>query len=255
MEAPRTMPGRAGGVASVVGQIQAERLRFALMRISFVGLSLLYALLLVWAVPWIPVGMTRGNYDTATVMLLGLALLPFVSSLLFLIIWTPQFRNESLPEFLRVLFGARQLIRGRQQFQSRLAAECQRARKDRRRIFSLVVIQVPGSSREEREKRDGARLLAAMLVRDCVRGEDVVADSWPHEVWVLAVGAPAEARPHIIRRLARALATSDTPVDSIDCKVGGSTFDLDGQDPDGLFSAAYQRLAPLPDLLEEARAA
>ena len=131
-------------------------------------------------------------------------------------------------DVVRLRPGAGQLIRGAQQFHSRLAAECRRARRDRRHVFSLIVVQLPngesasGEQRPLLEETENNRQYAAMVVRNTIRGEDDVGDSWPREVWVLSVGAPKEARPSIIERLARSLGAS---ADEICFTSGGTEAD------------------------------
>jgi hypothetical protein len=194
------------------------------------------------------------DYTPATFVLMIMAFACAIATLFFALVWAPQFRNEPLPEFLRVLFGAGQLIRGPQQFNSRLAAECRRARRDRRHVFSLIVVQLPNAdatSEAQRpllEETENNRQYAAMVVRNSIRAEDVVGDSWPREVWVLSVGAPQEARPSIIQRLARSLTSTDHATLFAGCCIGGSTFGKDGEQPDEMFNAAYGRLASLDEL-------
>ena len=249
MDASHTVAARPSGIATVVGQIRAERRRLILLRLSFVGVVVLYLLLLAWVTPWIPFGMRTADYTRGTAVALLLALSSSLSSLTFLVVWAPHFRQETLPEFLRVLFGAQQLIRGRSQFQSRLAAECHRARRDRRHVFSLIVVRLQAATPQPVAQADGhAREgeLTTMLVRSIVRAQDIVSYSWPDEVWVLALGANHQACESIVHRLTRALTASDTPLRSPEsCRIGCSTFDLDGQEPDELFSAAYGRMKRL----------
>lgn len=254
MEISRPALVKAGGVRIVVGQIRAERLRFLLMRLSFVGVVVLNLGLSAWALPGLPWGMEADDYTPATFVLMIMGFASAVATLLFALVWAPQFRNEPLPEFLRVLFGAGQLIRGPQQFHSRLAAECRRARKDRRHIFSLIVVQLPkGEAVEEQrpllDETENVRQYAAMVVRNTIRAEDVVGDSWPREVWVLSAGAPQEARPSIMHRLARSLSTTDGEGAFAGCRIGGSTFGKDGELPNEIFAAAYERVAPLSDVI------
>jgi hypothetical protein len=254
VEASRTATVRAGGIRFVVGQIRAERVRFAFMRLSFAGVLLLNLLLTAWALPWFPGGMAAQDYTASTVVTVLLAMGCSVVTVLFVLVWAPQFRNEPLPEFLRVLFGASQLIRSPAQFQSRLAAECRRARRDRRHTFSLIVAQLPNGEASEALRigePEDMRHYAAMLVRSAIRAEDIVGDSWPREVWVLSVGAGPEARDSILRRLAHALATSESPDKRLTtCRIGGATFGKDGEEVSELFSSAYQRLGSLTGYLE-----
>jgi GGDEF domain-containing protein len=255
VEMSRAATGKAGGVRFVVGQIRAERLRFLLMRLSFVGVVLLNLGITAWALPGLPWGMEAEDYTPATFVLMIMAFASAVATLLFTLVWAPQFRDEPLPEFLRVLFGAGQLIRGPQQFRSRLVAECRRARKDRRQVFSLIVVQFPNGEAAEEQRpllneTENVRQYAAMVVRNTIRAEDVVGDSWPREVWVLSAGAPQEARPSIMHRLARSLASTDDGASFAGCRIGGSTFGRDGDQPNEIFSAAYERLAPLSDVVQ-----
>ena len=255
MDTRAATTAESGGVAKVIGQIQAERQRFSVMRLSFVLVCIPYALLAVWAVPWIPFGMMTADYSGNVAVLLVLAATGLITSLIFVAVWVHQFRHDTVPEFLRVLFGAKQLIRGRQQFESRLTVECQRARSDRRRLFSLIVIKPRISASEGGEPRL-ERQLAALVVRSTVRGDDVVADCRAEGVWVLSLGAGHEARRGIVNRLACALTDPEAQIPSPEAyRIGSSTYDADGHDSNQLLAAAQQRLMPLTDLIEGAFAA
>ena len=231
-------------VGQVVGDIRAERFRFVWLRLSFLGLLALHLLVIAWLVPAIPIGMTSVDATAAVgLVLFGLA---YLSSLGFLVLWGPWFRHEPLSEFLRVLFGAHQLIRGRQQFLSRLAVECQRARVDRRHAFSLVLIK-------DTKKRDNGALpspaqAAALLVRGAVRGDDIVADPASDEVWVLISRADVQARTRIVQRLAGTLRDLVTLLSSESYRIGGSTYGTDGETPEALFDAARVRFVPLNEI-------
>lgn len=216
------------------------------MRFAFAGIALLALVLALWLFPWIPFGMTTENYGGGVAGALILSFATFITSLLFVIVWGPAFRNESVPEFLRVLFGAQQLIRGRSQFYSRIAIECARARKDRRKMFALMVVQLPANGSGSQERWDEDRQIATMLARSIIRSQDVVGDSWPHEVWLLAVGAGPEACSSIIQRLGEAFQRSAEPFASLSkSRMGMALFGVDGEEPEDLFAAAYQRLEPL----------
>jgi hypothetical protein len=231
-------------VGQVVGDIKAERSRFVWLRFTFVGVVALNALALAWIVPAVPGGMSHIDGETALALLL--IAVAFLSAIGFLIFWGPWFRHEPLSEFLRVLFGAHQLIRGRQQFLSRLAAECQRAHSDRRHIFSLVIIKE--AAKHENRAAPSAAQAAALLVRGAVRAEDIVADPASDEVWVLISRADAHARARIVARLAGTLRDLvDAPaLDSY--RVGASTYGADGDATNALFNAARERFARLQEI-------
>jgi hypothetical protein len=259
MGTPKAAPSRAGGFAAVVAQIRAERLRLLILRLSFVGVVAIVGVFLAWALPWVPLGLASGDYNAVTAIALILAAAASISVQLFIFVWTPQFHQDPFPEFLRVLMGAHHLIRGAQQFRSRLAAECRRGRSDRRNQVSLIVVQVPNMKEpasEGREPMEVDQPLAPLVVRSSMRAQDVVAVSWPNEVWVLAVAAGREAREGITKRLAAALARSELARNPEGgCLVGGSTLGEDGEDPDTLFSVARERLEPVIAPAEDAAAA
>jgi hypothetical protein len=244
-------PIRGGGIAQVIGQMKAERLRFGLMRLCFAALALLTLALLAWALPFIPLGATRDDYTASTAIALLLCLMGWVGSVAFLLVWAPSFRKETFPDFVRVLFGANQLIRGRLQFESRLSAECRRAKQDRRHVFSLIVVQV-GTSRSDtlsRERRGTAS--AAVVIRSGVRGDDLVAEIDPNEVWVLALAAPPDGRERVVERLARALLESHASEGATHSyRIGAGTYGEDGDDAEALFAAARARVRSLAQLLD-----
>jgi hypothetical protein len=231
-------------VGQVIGDLKAERSRFLWLRLSFIGVVVLHLLALAWLVPAVPGGPASIGGDTSIALLLFAV--AYVSGLAFLLFWGPWFRHEPLSEFLRVLFGAHQLIRGRAQFLSRLGAECQRAHTDRRYVFSLVVIK-------EAAKHEGGALpsagqAAALLVRGAVRADDIVADPASDEVWVLISRADLHARARIVARLANTLRelVDDAALESY--RIGASTFGADGDATNALFNAARERFVSLHEV-------
>jgi hypothetical protein len=242
----RPSPLGAGGVTQVVRQMRAERMRLAAMRGSFAVLAVALGLTLLWVLPWIPLGLTTENYSGPAGGAVILCVLSFAGALGFALVWAPSFRNEPLPEFLRVLFGGHQLIRGRHQFYSRLAAECRRARRDRRYLFSIVIIQ-RGPAYEQHDWLEPSREqdVAAMLLRGVVRTDDVVATS-PGALYVLIAGAGYEARERVCGRIAQALADFDEPLGLTGARaIGSATYGEDGDSPELLLFAMKQRMRPM----------
>ena len=246
------------GVTHVVRQMRAERSRLMLMRISFAMLLVASGLGLLWVLPWFSIGLTFDNYSGPAAGAVILATISGVGAVAFLLVWGPSFRNEPLPEFLRVLLGGHQLIRGRHQFYSRLAAECKRARKDRRYLFSVVMVQ-RGPTLEQHDWLEPGREqdVAAMLVRGIVRADDVVATS-PGALYVLATGAGDEARERVVQRLIEVLNDFDEPLGLTGARaIGSATFGDDGDSPELLLFAIKQRMRPVaqPEEPQQAPAA
>lgn len=239
------------GVTHVVRQMRAERSRLMTMRMSFALLALASGLGLIWVLPWFPLGLTFDNYSGPAAGAVILATLAGGGALAFMLVWGPSFRNEPLPEFLRVLLGGHQLIRGRHQFYSRLAAECKRARKDRRYMFSVVMVQ-RGPSLEQHDWLEPGREqdVAAMLMRGVVRADDVVATS-PGALYVLATGAGDEARERVVQRMIEVLNDFDEPLGLTGARaIGSATFGEDGDSPELLLFAIKQRMRPIAELDE-----
>lgn len=222
-----------------------ERRRLFLMRASFLATALVVLAFAAWVLPWVPAGMAGDDYELriAVAVLLGVAASVAVPS--FLVLWGGTFRNESLPEFVRVLFGGHQFIRGREQFRSRLRAECGRARRNRRYVFSILVIEHPvepdasGLTTEPEERR-----FVVLHVRTAVRAQDVVATGTSTQVWVLLQGANEHATRSVIVRLTEEL-------QGLACRVGAATFGVDGERPGALLIAATERLVPVDARLEQ----
>ena len=244
----RPRPPRNGGVPNVVRQMRAERLRLGLMRLAFATLALAFVLTLVWVLPWFPIGLTFDNYSGPAAGAVVLCALTCLGALGFTLVWGPSFRNEPLPEFLRVLFGGHQLIRGRHQFYSRLAAECRRAKKDRRYVFSIVILQRgPGYEQHDWLEPSREADVAAVLVRSVVRSDDVVATS-PGAIFVLVTGAADQARERVVGRLAKVFLAFDEPLGLYDARaIGSATFGEDGDSPELLLFAMKERMRRLVD--------
>lgn len=230
-------------IGQAIGEIRAERMRFVLMRFSFVVLTLLHLAILTWLVLCWPLHLLAfGSTAADGLVLLALT---YLASAAFLIHWGASFRDESLSEFLRVLFGAHQLIRGRQQFCARLAAECRRVRRDRRYVFSLFVIQHQPIEIADRHWDLPVEDACGALVRSIVRGEDIVGVPSNDEVWVLAERVDHRTCANIAGRLASALRDSEPPFDAAQFRIGASTAGMEDPTPNALLNAARSRLAPV----------
>ena len=233
-------PAKSGGIATTVARIQRERVLFAAMRIAFVFQLALVVLSLAWLVPWVPLGMTVDHYGSATAIGFGLLLASSISSMAFLAVWGPFFAGESVPEFVRVLFGANLVVRGRQQFYHRLREECEHARGGRG-VFSVIIVELAEGVTVFGAQ---ARQHAVMLVRSAIRTEDVLGDIAPTELAVLSRATDEQVRSVVIERLARTLVTVRFSSARSGYRLGGATFRVDGLDPDELLDAARRAFSP-----------
>lgn len=239
-------------IASSISQIEAEQRWFKLMRLSFGWVCACWVLLLSWALPWGPINGMVPDYSAAAVLGVILAIGATASTSAFLFLWRPSFVNETVRDFVAVLFGGSLLLRNRSQFEARLAAECRRARRSGA-AFSLVVVRAEGveapaatntkpSAVKNARQYEGS--LVALLGRGIARSGDIVGDAAPGEVWILALGADEEARAIIVDRIDRLSASWVEAFPALTrTHVGGSTFGTDAQAPGEILRIAYGPLA------------
>jgi hypothetical protein len=242
---PAAQPG-SGGIAHVVGQMRAERVRFMALRAAFLITILLTVGFVAWALPFVPGGLS--GYDTATAVAIGLAVAAAAAWVFFIVVFVPLFQQEPLSQFLQVLFGGHQLIRGGTQFIRRLEAECRRAQRDRRHVFSLIVVRQPELPHEKRDltELNGEPHAMAFVIRSMVRTKDIVATPSEAEVWVLTLSADQEACERVVRRLSVGLQRADwLPNGAGLTRIGASTFGVDAEAAQTLLQIAQRRLAPL----------
>lgn len=254
----QSAPGIRSAIGSVTEQIRAEQRWLTLMRLVISGTCLSWVLFFT-GLPWAPIAKMVPGYDMSGSLRFVLLVGGIFGLIVYRVVWRPILRHESSAEFVRVLFGAGLLIRGRQQFKGRLSAECGRGGKDSRNVFSLIVLKLSEQSVDPMEppsEREFEGSLAAIAVRSIARSGDVVADAAPNEVWVLAVGADDQGRENIVRRMASKLSDEATSLPLfVGARIGSATFPADGWRPNDLFATAYRAVAPLPDLREISSAA
>ncbi|MGB2695483.1 MAG: hypothetical protein WBD55_09880 [Dehalococcoidia bacterium] len=228
---------RSETIWTVVAQLRSERRRLMLMRASTLALVATWLLTLVWAIPLLPFGVRSGDYAPSTAVAILLVNLSYGGLLVWLGRWGSLFSRESAPEFVRVLFGAKLLIRGRSQFISRLNAECS-SRSGRRPSFSLIVVRLAHS--------EGTQLLGAdtaiLRTRAMIRSDDIFGEVGPSELGVLSRGTAGEAAKGMVARIQGQLAASATFSLS---SIGASTYPVDGEDGERLLATARQRLSPI----------
>ncbi len=158
--------------------------------------------------------------------------------------------DEPLSELFHAFRGVEFAVRDRARFLSRLKHECRDVEtRGRSRTFSLAVFAAAPAS-EHANAEELARL--SERVRRSVRTRDVVGEFPTGEVWVLALGADANAAAAMCSRLEKALAAKSRKSTHAAIQIGWSTFETDATDPARLIRVARDR-AHLPDVdLEEA---
>lgn len=221
--------------------IQGQReLRF--LRASVAAALTLTAVAAVWIAPWIPIGMRAGDFSIATMVTLVLLVALNVVTGAILLHWAPLFTEEPKSELVRAILGEPLSVRGKGRFVNRLRFQCEEGLRGRNTLFSLAVIQLP---HVERGTPQGEGVANAFLrqVRQVIRNADVLGDSEAQEIWVLLAGAGSDGSQHACARIAAALASELPHPAGRAPRIGWSSFEIDGRDPETLFRIARQRNA------------
>jgi len=214
------------------------------------GIAIVLTLVLaVWAMPWLPIGMTWDDYTPAVRVSALLAAASALTGLVGAYLGGVTGREGGLVETLQNLLGNRARLRNRQQFRNRLERECARARRDRRSFLSLILVRV-----QQGDDPCDASVLEGVgqIVAATMRSSDVPGIAGDDEVGVIAIGADSAAREAIVGRLRRALASYSAELAmSSDSGQEGAvalsaiTLDHASLDPDLLLAEARSSLSPI----------
>ena len=132
--------------------------------------------------------------------------------------------DEPLSEVVRVILGEPLAVRNNDRFLRRLTHECTDSQmRSRYRTFSLVVI---GTQQVDGEREAPVTHLRE-AVRSSIRSRDVMGQVGSHELWVLALGADAEAAGALSRRLADRTGIRPDEVDQRAARYRASIFNPD----------------------------
>ena len=175
-----------------------------LSRLALLAFWACFAYFIVWAIPWIPGGLTAGDYSlqlVATMVIAG------SSMLLGLIAATlrsqARHKREALVAWTAVYDETTGLY-NRRYFYERLSLECERSqRHDIPFALALLEMQYPQCGQDRRAVRANRVALrpAAELVKSLTRATDVVALISEREFAVLLVGARYDVAVQLAGRL------------------------------------------------------
>jgi diguanylate cyclase (GGDEF)-like protein len=167
-------------------------------RVAMVAFWVMVLLFLLWALPWVPLGMSAGDYSLD--VLLGLLLLgccPAVTAVALLTRGMAAQRREALIAWASIYDRATGL-RNRDYFLERLALQCQLGRELAEYRVGLILIDM-----EEQQDGKGTRppddrvfRLIGMSIASQMRPTDLVAAIGSTEVGVLvSVASPPALQP------------------------------------------------------------
>ncbi len=241
-----TGPAAPSTLQLTLAELQESR-ELRRLRVSVAALLGLALAALLWAVPWLRIGMATGDLSRATLIEIALLLALWLGTAAAALRWAPLLTDEPRSELLRALLGERLSIRGRQRFLMRLRYQIEQSLRGRRRAFSLAVLTLPSIDRST-SKGEGLMDQVLHAVRRVIRTADVLGDSEQDEVWLLLVDAGPHAAESVCARLAESLCEI-IEATGAPAQLGWSAFQLDGRDAATLFRVARQRGSPLADRL------
>lgn len=203
----------------------------------------------LWLCPLLPIGMTRADFTARTT--LGFLLVSGFSGAAIVVIlaWAPLLAEEPKSELLRVLFGEALWVRGPGRFLNRLSHQCQRCIRDRGMTFSVAIVEIT-DLRRGAPASEAIMATALTTIREVIRAKDVLGDSGAAELWVLLVDARSEGRAMACARIAERVGerlAETLGEDAPGLTVSGSTFGVDGRDPQVLLNAARARAPAVAD--------
>lgn len=223
-------------------------------RLAMACFALLAALFVLWAIPWVPGGMSTEDYNEEVVLtfyLLGASIAAASVAVTFRILAAK--RRAALMAWVAVYDEATGLY-NRRYFMERVALECQRAALQDAAFSILLFAVVPSRAGEEGSARvtaEAMRMAGDRLALE-TRPTDLVGMAGPAELVVFAEGATRQAAWRVAQRLGESVTRRIDP--GLEVLVGAAQFGSRLSDPDELLQAARASLTPLERLpLKERR--
>lgn len=196
---------------------------------------------MVWLATWFPFGMQRSDYSPRVVSTLVLVTAVITAASALVVRWSILLREEPVSELWMTLAGHSMSVRSRSRFLRRLEFQCRVASTDRRRFFTLLVLQMAFPHGSSPGRPIDERLPA---IREALRNGDIIGVAGPHEVWVLLDQASITAGKRIADRLKDVIEMSleSHTGERVLVLAGHSAFGDDGRDAAMLFECARRRI-------------
>ena len=235
-----------------------------LSRVALLAFWACFAYFVVWAIPWVPGGLSPSDYSLELITTLVVA-----GSCMFLGLITATLRStvrqkrEALVAWTAV-YDETTGLHNRRYFYDRLSLECERSQ--RHGIpFSILLLEVryPGPRKGRRAVRANRAALqpAAELVKNLTRSTDLVALISEGEFAVLLAGAQQEVARQLAERVRQSvnavlpkLAAGDDPAAVAVAEVGVGTYGKDGTTPEALIEAAQSALSSPSEISTKTKA-
>jgi len=224
-----------------------------LSRLALLAFWACFFYFVVWAMPWIPGGLSVSDYSwdlVATLVIAGSCM--FIGLIATTLRSTVHRKREALVAWAFV-YDETTGLHNRRYFYDCLALECDRSRRHGAPFaIALLELQFPGTRNDRHTARANRTTLraAAELVKDLARATDLVALISEREFAVLFVGAQHDVARRLAERLRQfvntglpALTGSRDPCALPTVEVGIGAFGEDSSTPESLIEAARSALS------------
>ncbi len=201
---------------------------------------------LLWALPWVPLGMSTGDYSLEVVLgLLLLGCCPAVTAVALLTRGMAAQRREALIAWASIYDRATGL-RNRDYFLERLALQCQLGRELAEFRVGLILIdmeEVQQDGKGSRSPDDAVFRLIGMSVASQMRPNDLVAAIGSTEVGVLVSVANPGVSQAVAERIRDTLnrkldEMAGLPGWNLTIRMGSASLNDAQSDPEALLAAA-----------------
>jgi diguanylate cyclase (GGDEF)-like protein len=216
-------------------------------RLTFAAFWLAMAVFLIWAIPWIPSGLSPEDYSREMVLAFMLA---GATTGLGLVAFLLHRRVEKIQEALIAWSTVYDEVTGlfnRRYFYDRLTLECDRA-KVSGGSFAVMVLRLEDGSSDGGTDSRTLRTVADQLGRS-IRSTDTPAILSGSELAVVLARVDESLADEVSARLVKAVQGALTGQSGVAVRLGLSTYGSDGRGATALLRAAHR------DMKKRARAA
>jgi GGDEF domain-containing protein len=213
---------------------RAKAFRKAMLYVFFI----VFVATVLWAIPWLPYGLSVGDYNDRTELLVALGLLASISAFGAVYMRDVSRRFEQTLLTWTTVHDGLSDLRRREYFYERVVIECQRAKASGSR-FAVIALRF---RRDENEASPEMLATALHAIEPHLGSNDRVAALASHEIGVLSFRVAAEPVRFLAKRLEDALAEAVAGGDESHISVGWAVYGVDGDDAGALVGMARTRL-------------
>jgi diguanylate cyclase (GGDEF)-like protein len=243
-EEPRAIISHGRGTFSSVHRSYSRAARRS--RLAVVAFSLMVFLFLLWALPWVPLGMSADDYSLE--VLLALILLgcsPAVTAVTLLTRGMAAQRREALIAWASIYDRATGL-RNRDYFLERLALQCQLGREVAEYRVGVIIVAIEELQEDGKGSRpadDRLYRLIGMSMAGQMRPTDLIAPIGNTEMGVLVSAASPASVQLVAERVRRSLdqnleEIAGQSASNLSIRMGVATLNHAQSEPEALLAAA-----------------